>query len=97
MNNYDESNFHMSFFHNELHEFYEFLSSDRKNGGAGRQMKNEEWRMKSEPWNSSNSCNSLWTKDKWKVNNEELWIVNYELWIMNYELNLCASVPLYTK
>ena len=30
----------MSCFHNELHEFYEFLSSDVKNGGAGRQMKN---------------------------------------------------------
>ena len=33
---------------NELHEFYEFLSYDMKNGGAERQMKNEEWKMKSE-------------------------------------------------
>ena len=33
-------------FTKQLHELDEFLSSDVKNDGAERQMKNEEWRIK---------------------------------------------------
>ena len=39
-------NFRKCYKNSALNECYEFSPSDMKNGGAGRQMKNEEWRIR---------------------------------------------------